>query len=136
MFMASLWTNLFLGKIQIFPNVCDDLLPTFKNKTTSDIVAKNLNALHQARQNFIKSEYSSKIKQAFKHQVWTYSDVIYNTCDLVYYKQKDHLNWKGPASVIGRDGQNVLVKHGSRYIRVHKYGTITFLKIKIHFFLI
>ena len=24
--------------------------------------------------------------------------------DLVYYKRKDNLNWKGSASVIGRDG--------------------------------
>ena len=27
--------------------------------------------------------------------------------DLVYYKRKDNLNWKGSASVIGRDGQQV-----------------------------
>ena len=102
-----------------FSKVCDDLLPALENKTTSEIVAKNLNALHQARQNYIKSESSSKIKQALKHQVQTYSDVIYNTGDLVYYKRKDNLNWKGPASVIGRDGQALLVKHGSIYIRVH-----------------
>ena len=80
-----------------FPSVCDDLLPALENKTTSEIVAKNLNALYQARKNYIKSESSSKIKQALKHQVWTYSDVIYNTGDLVYYKQKENLNWKGPA---------------------------------------
>ena len=49
----------------------------------------------------------------------TYSDIIYNTGDLVYYKRKDNLNWKGPAFLIGRDGQQLLVKHGSRYIRVH-----------------
>ena len=68
--------------------------------------------LHQARQNYIKNE-SSKIKQALKHQVQTYSDVIFNTGDLIFYTQKDILNWRGPVSVIGRDGQEVLVKHGS-----------------------
>ena len=94
-------------------------MPVLENKTTSEMVAKNLNALHKARQNYVKSESSSKTKQALKHQVRTYSDVVYNTGDLVYYKCKDNLNRKAPASVIGRDGQQVLVKHGSRYIRVH-----------------
>ena len=100
--------QLVLGKNPNFPNICDDLLPALENKTTSEIAAKNLNAIHN-----IKSESSSKIKQALKHQVRTYSDIIYNTGDLVYYKQKDNLNWKGPAFVIGRDGKQVLVKHGS-----------------------
>ena len=83
------------------------------------IVAKNLNALHQARQSYIKCESSSKIKEALKHHVQTHSDIVYNTGDLVYYKWKDNLNWKESASAIGRDGQQVLVKHGSRYIGVH-----------------
>ena len=38
-----------------FPNVCDDLLPALENKKTSEIIAKNLNALHQARKYYIKS---------------------------------------------------------------------------------
>ena len=50
-------------------------MPALENKT-SEIVAKNLNALHQARQNYIKIESSSKIKQALKHHVRTYSEVI------------------------------------------------------------
>ena len=40
-----------LGKILNFLNVFDDLLPALENKTTKETVAKNLNALHQARQN-------------------------------------------------------------------------------------
>ena len=93
-------------------------MPALENKT-SEIVAKNLNALHHARQSYIKNESSSKIKQALKHQVRTYSDVIYNTGDLVHYNRKDYLNWRQPASIIGRDGQQVVVKHSSRYTRVH-----------------
>ena len=94
-------------------------MPALENKIASEIVAKNLSALHQARQNYIKSESLSTIKHALKHQVWTYRDIIYNTGDLVYYKRKDNLNWKGSDSVIGQDGQQVLVNYGSRYIRVH-----------------
>ena len=73
--------RLVFGKNPNFPNVCDDLLPALENKTTSEIAAKNLNALHQAIQNYIKSESSSKIKQALKHQVRTYIDVKYTTGD-------------------------------------------------------
>ena len=57
--------QLVLGKNPNFPNICDDLFPALENKT-SEIVAKNLNALHQARQNYIKSESSSKIKVTLK----------------------------------------------------------------------
>ena len=114
--------QLVFGKNLNFPKACDDLLPALENETTSEILAKNLYALHQARQNYIKSEFLSKIKQALKHQVQTYSDIIYNTSDLVYYKRKDNLNWKGPASAIGRDGQQVLVKQGLRYIWVHPHN--------------
>ena len=92
--------QLVFGKNSNFPNVCDDLLLASENKT-SEIVAENLDALHQARQNYIKSKSSSTIKQVLKHQVRIYSDVTYNTGYLVYYKQKDNLNWKGPASVTG-----------------------------------
>ena len=54
--------QLVFGKNPNFPNICDDLLPALENKTTSEIVAKNLNALHQARQNCVKSESSTKNK--------------------------------------------------------------------------
>ena len=82
---SSFQTNFVFEKNSNFPNVYDDLLPTLENNTTSQIIAKNLIARHQARQNYIKHESSSKIKQAFKYQVWTYSDLIYNTGDRGYY---------------------------------------------------
>ena len=82
--------QLVLGKNPNFSNLCDGLLPALENKTTNEIVAKNLNALHQAWQNYIKSESSSKTKQAWKHQVRNFSDIIYNTGDLVYYKRKEN----------------------------------------------
>ena len=31
----------------------------------------------------------------------------------------DSPKWKGPASVVGKAGQQVLLKHGGHYIRVH-----------------
>ena len=51
--------QLVFAKNPNFSNISDDLLPALENKTTSEIVAKNLNSLHQARQNYIKSESTS-----------------------------------------------------------------------------
>ena len=47
--------NLYMEKIQIFPNVSDDLLPALENKTTSQTVAENRKALHSTNKNFIKN---------------------------------------------------------------------------------
>ena len=38
----------------------------------------------------------------------------------VYYKRENEKIWRGPGTVIGRDGKQVLVKHGSIYVRVHE----------------
>ena len=43
----------------------------------------------------------------------------YLTGDIVYYKRNNSNEWKGPGTVIGQDGQQVLVKHGGSYVRVH-----------------
>ena len=36
-----------------------------------------------------------------------------------YYKRATDRQWKSLVSVLGQDGQQVLVKHGSHYICVH-----------------
>ena len=72
-----------------------------------------------ARQAFIKSESAEKLRRALRHQTRTYSDVKYFTGDIVYYKRNNSNEWKGPGTVIGQDGQQVLVKHGGSYVRVH-----------------
>ena len=102
----------FSEKSEFLKHMWWSILHALENKT-SEIVAKNLNVLHQARKNYIKSEFTSKIKSALKYQVQTCSDIIYNTGELLYYNQKDK-SWKGPSSAIGQDGQQVLAKHGSR----------------------
>ena len=43
----------------------------------------------------------------------------YSNGDSVYYKRNDCDTWKGPGSFFGQDGPQVLIKHGSSYVRVH-----------------
>ena len=111
--------QLVFGKNRNYPNTFDDFLPALENRASSQIVPQNLNALHSARENFIKNEASSKLKLALKHQTHTSGDVVYNTWNIVFYKRKDIPTWKGPGTVIGPDGQQVMIKHGSTYVRVH-----------------
>ena len=37
----------------------------------------------------------------------------------MYYKRNDSSKWKGPGYVLGQEGQQILVKHGGVYVRVH-----------------
>ena len=43
----------------------------------SEIVRKNINALHSARKNFVQTENSENITRALRHQARTYTDEIY-----------------------------------------------------------
>ena len=110
--------ELVFGKNPNFPAV-ESNKPALQGKTASEIVACNLNAMHAACQAFIKSESAEKLRRASHHQTRTYSDVKYFIGNIVYYKRNNGNEWKGPGTVIGQDGQQVLVKHGGSYIRVH-----------------
>ncbi|XP_066911985.1 uncharacterized protein [Clytia hemisphaerica] len=111
--------QLVFGRNPNFPSVLTDKLPALEGKTTSEVVRDNLNAMHSARKAFVASEASEKIRRALRHNVGSSVDVKYVTQDSVYYKRKNDPKWKGPGTVIGQDGQQVLVKHGSVYVRVH-----------------
>ena len=86
---------------------------------SSDIVRDNLNAQQASRVAFMESERSERLRRALRTSTRTYSDQVIVNGDKVYYKRKDSKRWKGPAFVLGKDGQQVLVKHGGYYIRVH-----------------
>ena len=54
-----------------------------------------------------------------RHNVRTYADESFNNGDPVYHKWRKRSGWSGPATVLGQDGQFVLVRHGSSGFRVH-----------------
>ena len=47
------------------------------------------------------------------------ADSVYLVGDKVYYKRQSDRCWRGSATVLGKDAQRVLLKHGGYYIRVH-----------------
>ena len=61
------------------------------------------------------------MRRALWHQVRTSSEVKYVTGDKVYYKRWTDDYWKRPVTVIGQENQQVLIKHGSTYQRMHLF---------------
>ena len=111
--------QLVFSKNPNFPNILDNKVPANNVECTSKVLERHLNALHTARQEFVKSEASEKIKRALSRKTRSYSDHIYCTGDIVYYKRLRSDQWHGSAKLLGKDGQVCLLKHGGFYIRVH-----------------
>ena len=103
----------------ILPNSLESNLPALTKKASNLIIKENLETLHKAREAFIQSENSEKIKGAITHPVRTSGDFKYINCDTVYYKYKDSRAWHGPVVFLGQDCQQVLLKHGGVYVSVH-----------------
>ena len=110
--------QLVFGKNIELPSVHTDKLPA-QNIPSSEYIMENLNALHSARQAFIKQESSEKLRRALNRKTRGYSDTNFVQGDSVYYYRNNSKKWHGPARVLGRDGQQLLLKHGGIYIRVH-----------------
>ena len=107
------------GKNQNFPVSLNSNLPALEGVTFSQVVADNLSAKHAARHAFILNESSEKFKRALTQQIRTSGDDTYTTGDLVFYKRENSKQWHGPGTVTGQDGKQILVKHGSNYVRVN-----------------
>ena len=111
--------QLVFGRNPNFPSNLINKPPALEGETTSETVANNLNMMHSARQAFIESESAEKIRRALRHQTRSSGDTKFCTGDIVFYKRNLSKKWKGPGSVIGQDGQQVIVKHCGTYVRVH-----------------
>ena len=111
--------QLSVGSNPKLPCAFSDLPPALTHDATSKIIKQNLDALHRAREAFIRAENSERIRRALRNNIRSANVNTYFTGDLVYYKRNDNRKWHGPGTVIGRDGCQVLIKHGSYYVRVH-----------------
>ena len=112
--------QLVLGNNTNLPSVLTDELPALKSTTSSDIIRKNLAALHSARSNYMKSENSERIKRAIKSKTRTYAEEQYQNGDKVYFKRRGTKEWKGPGTVMGFDKYTVLVKQGGSVFKCHR----------------
>ena len=111
--------QLVFGSNTVLPNVLQSKPPALEAVSSSEVVRRNLNAMHSARQQFVKLESDEKLRRAMRHNIRESDAQTVQTGDHVYYKRKDYDEWKGPGVVIGRDGKQIIVKHAGQFIRVH-----------------
>ena len=93
--------------------------PPALESSESKSVLNHLNAIAAARRAFVEADSSERIKRALRHNIRPSNNTKFYPGESVYYKRADSKKWKGPGKVIGQDGQQVLIKHGGIYVRVH-----------------
>ena len=111
--------QLVFGKNPNMPSVLVNKPPALEGVSTSEYVANTLNLIHANKKAYIECESSDKLRRAFRHQIRPSLVQIYNNGDRVYFKRNESQVWMGPGTVIGWEAKQVLVKHGSSYVRVH-----------------
>ena len=111
--------QLVFGYNPNIPDVFHSELPGLEDASKEELIRKNLNAMHIARQEFIKFESDERIRRALRHNVRQTNVDNLHQGDDVYYKRNANDQWQGPATVIGKDNKQVIIKHGGYPLRVH-----------------
>ena len=83
------------------------------------ILSWNLIALHDARNNLIRTESSESIKQALWHNLRTSCEENYQNGDKVFDQRRALESWNGSATVLEKERNFVLIQHGSAFYRCH-----------------
>ena len=117
--------QLVFGKNPSLPNLTGEVSssPASREKGLEEsLVRDSLNAMHKAREAFIKNESCNKIRIALNKKVREHKFEEAVVGDEVFYKRENENEWRGPAKVIGVSGKTVVVKHGDslrEVARVH-----------------
>ena len=67
-----------------FQSVVTDPLPVLEEKTWSQMMTGNVNAIHAAWRAFLQTEASEKIQRALRLKITTSGDMSHFTGDLAY----------------------------------------------------
>ena len=116
--------QLVFGKNPNLPSVFENKLPALEGITSSKLIASHLNAMHKAREEYIKLESSEKLRRAMRSKTRTHSNVTYFHGDEVFYKREEDTRWRGPGRVIGQDGSKILIKIPTGLISAHSSSVI------------
>ena len=108
--------QLIFGMNINLPSTLNDTLST--GHSDNRLILEHLKSLHSAKEAFMKSESSNKLRIARRKQTRNTREHL-DLGQEVHYKRKDDVNWKGPGKVIGQDGPVVFIRHGGFYIKVH-----------------
>ena len=90
-----------------------------EQETPSQRVAKHLQAMYNARKQQMAAEADERIRRALRSKSRDVYAKSVSQGDKVFYKREDCSRWRGPATVIGRDGKVVFLRHGGFQIKCH-----------------
>ena len=109
--------QLHVGQNPKLPSVTRDGPPAYDNYTKSKCFADNLNAMHLAREEFIKAESSLSLKKALRSKVHPRGEGIVEG-DMIYYKKNNGISgkrlWSGPSKVVSTNGKKLFIDQGAR----------------------
>ena len=111
--------QLVFGKNAAFPSNLHNKLPALDDEFSSVVMRDNLNVLHSARENFIKLESCAKVKKALRSKTRNHTAKTLEIGQKVYFKRNESEKWRGVATIVGFDGETVLVKEGGLICKVH-----------------
>ena len=97
--------------------------PALEGKMTSKIFARQLTALHAARQAHTKVEADEKLRKALRHNIRPMGELKV-IGDIVFFKRHEDKSWRGPGKVVGIDGKNCLIKQSSLTFSVRQDDAI------------
>lgn len=106
------------GQKSQFPTIFLDRPPALEERQTGNIITDHLACMRVAQKAFIKAKSSERIKLVIQHSIRPSSKYKFLVGYSVYYKRNNIRKWKSLGRVIGQDSTNVLIKHGSTYVRV------------------
>ena len=94
--------QLVFGHSPQLPSVQTAGPPGWEEASMSKVLADHINALHSAREAFIKCETARIIKTALKKRVYSQPEEI-SPGSWIYYKNQN--KWEGPVKVTTKDGK-------------------------------
>ena len=107
------------GNNPSIPGITNSTPPSLNTEFTSKHVRTHLDRINKAREAFRNADNDDRIKRALKSRIASYNNEMFTAEDKVYFKEKDKLEWSGPATVIGQQGKVVFLKYGNKLRRVH-----------------
>ena len=108
------------GNNPALPNVFNNELPALNPTPPYETIRQNLNAMHSAREGFVKFESNERISRALRHNIRSTEASLIKAGDQVFYKRNEQQEWHGPAVVLGRDGKLFILRHAGVVVKVHE----------------
>ena len=103
--------QLVFGHNPNLPSVINSELPALSGVTSSELIARHLNAMHVAKKAFVECEASNKLRRALRSKIQTATSKVYHNGAKVLYMREKDVKWHGPAIVLGVDKKCIIIKH-------------------------